>query len=158
MAQRFVRAAQERDLLELAFDLKVSEKRLLGWEPTEWHEYEYDEQGRVARVTVTREPEWDDQQRRRMQALMLYRDGICSECGVHHSQAEDPDFYWTWETRKCSVCASTAAFLRGLADRDEEDLAKLGENPAAPVERPDDGRRVILRELSPFEAAAEKRR
>lgn len=158
MAQRFVRATQERELTELALRFRVSEKRILGWEPTERHEH-FDADGNPTGVTiVTREPEWDDHQRRRMQALIAYQAGVHDECGVHQSLAESPDFYWTWEARRCPVCATTAAHLRAQAEDDEAAMAALGEDPSALAERPDDGRYNVLRELSPIEAAAEKRR
>ena len=43
--------------------MNMSLKRFMGWEATEVHEYEYHPNGALARIVVTREPEWDDEQR-----------------------------------------------------------------------------------------------
>lgn len=104
-------------------------------------------------MTVTREPEWDDFQRRRIQALKTYQRGICPNCGIHHSLAEADDFYWTYEERFCSTCASAAQFHRALAAKDEEKVAEFGEDPEPLIPRPDDGRTIVMRELTPAEVA-----
>jgi hypothetical protein len=93
-----------------------------------------------------------------MQALISYRNGVCSGCGVHHSLAESPDFYWTFDERRCPVCADTARFMRDLHARDDEAFKKLGDDPKPLDPRPDDGRTVILREMPPTEVVAAKSR
>ena len=40
----------------------MSLRRLYGWEPVESREYEYDDQGRLVRVVIVREPEWSVEQ------------------------------------------------------------------------------------------------
>lgn len=121
----------------------ISEKRLLGWEPVEVQEHEYDDAGRLVRTVVTREAEWDDFERAKMQALADYNAGIC-ECGLHRSVAdEDPDLEVT--IRRCPVCAGMDKNIRILHARDDAALKGLGENPAASADRPSDGRRLGLK-------------
>jgi hypothetical protein len=111
---------------------------LLGWEPTESHVHEYDDEGRLVRTTVTREPEWDDQQRANMLALAEYEAGICA-CGLPKDLADaDPDLRLKY--RVCPVCAGMAQATRVQHAYDEQDARTLGKNPAPGLPRPTDGR------------------
>lgn len=121
----------------------MSEKRLLGWEPSEIHTHEYDAAGRIVRTIVTREVEWDDVERAKMQGLALYESQICA-CGMHESVAKtDPDL--DIELPVCPVCAGLAQQMRVLASQDERQVKALGEKPAPETERPTDGRSVRLK-------------
>ncbi len=125
----------------------MSEKRLLGWEPTETHAHEYDDAGRIVRTTVTREVEWDDVERAKMQGLALYESQIC-ECGLHESIAKtDPDM--DIELPVCPTCAGFAQQMRVLNARDDEELKALGQTPAPETPRPTDGRRIMVRMKPP---------
>jgi hypothetical protein len=53
-------AGRQTERLDLALTLGVSPRRLDGWEPAEIVEYEYDENGRLARALSTREPEFSE--------------------------------------------------------------------------------------------------
>lgn len=126
----------------MARSLAISEKRLLGWEPTETHVHEYDESGRLVRTVVTRDPEWDDLEREKMQALAQYESGVC-ECGLHESvAAEDPDLELV--PRYCPTCAGIATAMRVVHANDDVAIKELGENPAPDAPRPDDGRHFGL--------------
>ena len=117
----------------------MSEKRLLGWEPSEVHTHEYDDAGRMVRTVVTRESEWDDVERAKMQGLADYEAHIC-DCGLPESVAdEDPDL--DLHFRVCPVCAGVAKALRVQAAADRE---VVGKDPAPEVVRPDDGRHISL--------------
>lgn len=121
----------------------MSERRLLGWEPTEYHDHEYDAAGRLLRTVVTREPEWDDYEREKLAALVQYEAEICA-CGLHESVAdEDPDLELT--PRRCPVCAGLEQTMRTINEQDETAVAALGKSPAPEVERPSDGRTFSLR-------------
>lgn len=121
----------------------MSEKRLLGWEPTEVHAHEYDDAGRLVRTVVTRESEWDDLEREKMLALEQYESEICS-CGFHVSVADrDPHLETT--VRKCPVCAGLAVNARVIAAEDKKQIEALGKSPDPLTPRPDDGRHFGLR-------------
>jgi len=69
----------------------VSFKRWNGWEPAEITEYEYDDQGRVVRTITRREPEWDDESRAHVMALLQYERNICKGCGGWLPETTDPE-------------------------------------------------------------------
>jgi hypothetical protein len=124
----------------------------LGWEPEERHEH-YDVEGNLTGFTiVTREAEWDDRQRARMEALSIYESGVC-ECGFHESLATDKANVFTFETRSCPVCRGTAKFARIQGHADEQSDKSLGDNPAPGLNRSADGRRTFVRQMSPIEVA-----
>lgn len=104
---------------------------------------------RALYAIVTREPEWDDEQRTRMEALAEYEDGVCSGCGLHSSIA-DTDPLFTLEDKVCPVCRAAEVNIRGRAATEQKLEEKA--DPATP--RPSDGRTTLLRLLSPEEAAA----
>lgn len=119
----------------------------MGWEPTEFHAHEYDDAGRLIRTIVTREPEWDDHERAKMQALTEYEAKVC-DCGFHESVADtDPDLELVFRT--CPVCAGTAQQMRVIAAQDDKAVEKLGKTPAPEAVRPDDGRHIGLRRKMP---------
>lgn len=69
----------------------MSPKRLEGWEPAETHTYRYSRDGtRVTSVAVTRETEWDDEQRGWALALNLYEAQI-GPCGHYLPRTTAPD-------------------------------------------------------------------
>lgn len=131
-----------RDRLTLARSFGISEKRLLGWEPTEIHEHEYDAAGRLVRTVVTRETEWDDVEREKAQALVEYEAEIC-DCGLHRSIADtDPDMDMT--ERTCPSCAALARNRRIMVSNDAKAVELLGPKPLPEAARPDDGRHLKL--------------
>lgn len=151
---RIVRDPDERSLLTTARDLRISKKRLLGWEPTETHVYTHDDAGRVASVTVTREPEWDDESREEMLALAEYEAGVC-DCGFHFSIANDESNVFSFKVTRCPVCAGAAGYSR-LQESDDRELdARLGPNPEPTTPRRADGRQVRIAMTPPGLSVAE---
>jgi hypothetical protein len=89
----------------------VSPRRFDGWEPTEVTTYEYDEQGRVARATTVREPEWSEQDQFLMLALARYRDDLCPSChGDMHETTDiaNDDGYRSLPPIRCHRCTELA--------------------------------------------------
>lgn len=88
----------------------ISLKRFSGWEPTETHDHEHDEQGRLIRTTVTREPEWDDDEQAWMLALLLYRSqlGPCGHYLPESTAANAEDRYDVGEPIRCHACTAVA--------------------------------------------------
>lgn len=123
--------------------MAISEKRLNGWEATERHEH-YDPEGVLTGFTlVTREPEWDDMERAKVQALADYEAGMC-DCGLHRSVADtDPDMEMA--ERICPSCAALAKNRRIIAAADEK-ATKAVTGKALPPEEtlPTDGRHLSL--------------
>lgn len=122
--------------------------------PREVHEHEYDDEGRLVRTVVTREPEWDDESRAEMLALAEYDAGICA-CGFHESLTQDRRNFFTFEHRVCPVCAGRAQWDRKVADADDHIKVDPHAKPEAPL--PTDGRWVGARMLGPAEKAALER-
>lgn len=75
--------------LEGAAAAGVSWRRFTGWEPARITEYEY-EDGQLVRAVTTTEPEWDDEQRHAVHALLRYRAGLCPGCRNPLSETADP--------------------------------------------------------------------
>lgn len=121
----------------------------MGWEPTETHEHFY-EDGLLVRTVVTREPEWDDEQRNLMLALAQYKAELC-DCGNHISLTDDPSNVFQPTERVCAVCAGADRYTRVQQEADEK---AIGEKPSAHTPRPSDGRRTYMRLLPPDEVAA----
>lgn len=67
--------------IEAAERLGISPRRLDGWEPAETTTYDYDDAGRLVRSVTVREPEWSEQDRAWMLALVGYRASLCPTCG-----------------------------------------------------------------------------
>lgn len=156
-----VRVAKERDRLRVAQSWGVSPRRYNGWEPQRVavYEYEYDawgRRGKLLRVTEVAESEWDDDTRDLAEALSEYDGECCPGCGFHESVIEDFDNrHFTFDERECPVCAAQSRYGRVVADRDDKATPKDQHgHPAwsSPRERrPDDGRHIYIRELSPAE-------
>ena len=148
--------------LRLARDLGVSYKRLHGWEPQRIHRG-YDRDGqRVAladawEIVVETEPEWDDDQRAQARALVAYEAGIC-RCGFHSSITADRSNFFTFEDRRCSVCAQAEKYGRIQDSSDEAAVKAMGETPPPGIPRPTDGRQTFLRRMSPTEVAEARER
>lgn len=113
----------------------------------------------TGKTVVTREAEWDDEQRERMLALGIYEAQVC-ECGFHASLANNPANFFTFETKVCPVCAGVAKFGRRQSDADEKEVkARHGEDDPPPnATLPDDGRRMFVRQMSPDEVARLRQR
>lgn len=151
MARGLARLPEERDRLELALALGVSEKRLLGWEPAERHEH-YDAAGNFTGSTVvTRESEWDSGERARLLALKLHDRQVC-RCGFHESVI-DQDLGVMPGVRVCPVCAGVDQFKRKVAADNETADKPLGKDPAPTTPRAGDGQHLMVRQLSPQEQA-----
>lgn len=152
IAAGYVRNVAERDRADLARTLGISIKRLLGWEPAERHEH-FDANGVLTGFTVvTREPEWDDAERDRMLALAVYEAGVCT-CGYHVSLTSDLDNTFTFEDRKCNVCAGIKRYGRLQSAQDEQADKELGPSPPPHAARAGDGRHTGVRMLTALEAA-----
>lgn len=100
------------------------------------------------RTIVTREPEWDDAERDKLEALEAYEAGVCSDCGVHQSLTDPSKHFYTFEDSVCPVCASVAQYSRVQADRDRIAEERLGDNPPPQIPRPGDGRRTYIRRMT----------
>lgn len=87
-----------------------------------------------------------------MLGLSLYEAGVC-ECGHHSSLTNDTDNVFTFEDRRCNVCAGVARYARLQAKQDEQADKSLGDNPAPHASRAADGRRTFIRQMSPLEIA-----
>ncbi|HEX6873683.1 MAG TPA: hypothetical protein VF163_21500 [Micromonosporaceae bacterium] len=85
----------------------ISDKRFGGWEPAETHEHEYDDAGRLVRTVVTREPEWDEQERAWMLALRLYRAQV-GPCGHYlpDTTAAAAEERWVGSHIRCHACTA----------------------------------------------------
>ena len=108
------------------------------------------------------EPEWDDATRGQIEALARYLAEVC-ECGFHKSVLDEFDKHdFAIEERFCPACAAFARTARVLAERDDKATPKDQHgNPAwdgPREERPDDGRHLYVRELTPAEAEQRRKR
>ena len=108
-------------------------------------------------TVVTRESEWTDRDRDEMIALRRYEAGV-GPCGFHHSQTNDPEFWYVPEEEFCQACADLTMFERIKHAEHEKQLKALGENPPPDRQRPSDGRRTLVRLMTPAEIEAEKAR
>ena len=92
----------------------------------------------MVRTIVTRDVEWDDQQRANMLALAEYEADLCA-CGLPKHVA-DTDPHLELKYRVCPVCAGLAKAARMQQKLDEEEVRTLGKEPAPEADRPTDGR------------------
>lgn len=105
-------------------------------------------------MTVTREPEWDDESREEMLALADYEAEICA-CGFHSSITKNTGNHFGFEIDKCPVCAGREQYARLQAEEDAEEERKLEKAKTPPATpRPGDGRRVFMR-MTPGPSVAE---
>lgn len=88
-----------------------------------------------------------------MLGLGIWENGL-SPCGHHSTLTGDKSNFFTFEEEKCGVCASFAQYQRMVASRDESAMKPYGDNPKPEVKRPGDGRRLWVRQLSPWEVMA----
>lgn len=96
---------------------------------------------------MTREPEWDDEERDKMLARAQYYASLC-DCGLPpHVADEDPDLQLT--ERVCPVCAGLARAARIQNQADQAALKLLGQQPAPEAVRPTDGRHIGLKAKTP---------
>lgn len=155
MALRLVREPARVERLRLARDLRVSPRRLHGWEP-ERTQRGYDRDGnrvplaQAWEIVTTAEPEWSDEDRSDLIALSRYEAGLC-ECGWHESLTGDKANHFTFDVKVCPVCSGAQRFARiqGAADQAQRD--RLGEDVPPSTPDPADGRHVFTRLMSPAE-------
>ena len=106
------------------------------------------------------EPEWDDNTRGQAEALARYLAEVC-ECGLHKSVLDDyANRHMTFDERYCPACAAIARYARVVADRDDKDTPKDAHGSPAwnspRDKRPDDGRHIFVREMTPAEVEERK--
>lgn len=108
-------------------------------------------------MVVETEPEWDDDERTQMRGLVAFEAGVC-KCGFHSSLTSDKSNYFTFEDRRCPVCA--AADRQGRIQNAADDAAKkaAGENPPPGSPLPGDGRLTYIRRMSEAEVAERRAR
>lgn len=107
-------------------------------------------------TVVTRDAEWDDDQRQRMLAYLEYEDGVCG-CGFHESLTQDKSNVFTFEHSTCPVCRGKDRYARMMAAQDDEARRALGEKPPPSAPLPSDGRTTFVKMLSDREAAELRR-
>jgi hypothetical protein len=87
-------------------------KRFNGWEPQEEHAHEHDDNGRLVRTVVHREPEWDDEERGWILGWLLYDSNVHEACGHYLPDSTDPAAEGTYAANppiRCHVCTERAA-------------------------------------------------
>lgn len=89
-----------------------------------------------------------------MLGLRIYRRGVCSGCGFHHTVTANKANVFTFEDDVCNVCKGAAQYGRVQHHHDEAAVARLGERPSPMAVRPTDGRTTTIRRLSTLEAEA----
>ena len=96
---------------------------------------------------VTRESEWDEQQRRRAEGLTYYEDFTCAGCGgdLHRTLTYEGPY----DVDDKTVCYSCRALATG--QRWDEHLHK-DEKPGPADFHHSDGRKYTVREMGPEEA------
>lgn len=90
-----------------------------------------------------------------MLALARYELKVC-DCGFHESLARDPSNHFTPEVEQCPVCKGVAQFMRVLNAGDERSRKAFGDKRPPATPDPADGRRVLMRMMSPDEVAARR--
>lgn len=87
-----------------------------------------------------------------MRALTAYESGLC-KCGFHSTLTNDRDNFFTFEDRRCPVCAASDRYARMQDASDEKAKKAAGENPPPGSPQPGDGRLTFLRRMSDAEVA-----
>lgn len=157
MAERLVFHSEEVQRLRLARDLRVSYKRLHGWEPLTIQRG-YDQHGErvpiaeAFEIVTETEVEWDDEERTQMRALMAYESDIC-ECGFHRSLTSDKSNLFEFNYSTCNVCRGLDRWRRIEADQAQK--SPQAEQPAS-APRSEDGRKLSIRQLSSLEVMARR--
>jgi hypothetical protein len=124
--------------LQAARAAGVSWRRYTGWEPTRIAVHEY-EDGRLVRSVTTTEPEWDDDQRAAVQALLRYEASLCPGCRSPWAEVTDPDNegrYITAPAIRCHRCTALSQAQGIYQDTDHPDALHI------PVEYRPPGRDV----------------
>lgn len=98
----------------------MSYRRFSGWEPAEFTEYEYDEDGRLVRSVTTREAEWDEQERAWMLSLAEHESGLCPLCGRPMSVCTDPASEGRWSSAPPTRCYATTTVMKARKPYDEK--------------------------------------
>lgn len=108
-------------------------------------------------MTVTREPEWDEQQQALAEADQLIIDSTCDKCGndlheslIPPSEANAPRWFVD-EDNVCQACAALEARQRHMHDAHKKDK---NPNPDLPTWM--DGRIFRVRPATPDEIADAK--
>lgn len=91
-----------------------------------------------------------------MAGLTAYEGKVCGGCGWHEDLATDRSNYFTFEDKRCPVCAGHARLGRIRAAADEKHRKAMGDHPPADRAEPGDGRRTLSRLMSPEEVARRK--
>lgn len=93
---------------------------------------------------MTRDVEWDDLERAKIEGFIAYRASIC-DCGLPDFIAEtDPRTELVFRT--CPICAGRDRQLRVLHAREKAEVKKAhGDEPPPGAELPSDGRSISLR-------------
>lgn len=102
--------------MEAALRVGVSLRRWDGWEPRRVTVHTYDQQGRPDRSVTYTEPEWDDEQRGWVLALLEAEAGECSGCGGNLDDTMHPDAEEAWVGEIAGRCHRCTA-LAVAADR-----------------------------------------
>jgi hypothetical protein len=78
----------------------------MGCEPREVTTFERDADGQVVRAVTVREPEWTDQDRGWVLALLAEQADTCGGCGQPVSECFDPKTMREWQAveRQCQAC------------------------------------------------------
>lgn len=88
------------------------------------HDHEYDETGRLLRTVVTREPEWDGDERAWMLGLALREHAECHRCGGDLHETLDHEA-WKWQPEAPLVCSRCVA-LDAVARKFEKHPERAG--------------------------------
>lgn len=84
-------------------------RRFHGWEPRTETVYTYDLDGLLVQSTSQAEPEWDDDERGWMLALIEHRRTTCSGCGHPLDESMDPaneGRYIVPPPHRCHACTA----------------------------------------------------
>jgi hypothetical protein len=82
--------ASLRRELEAARAAGVSWRRYAGWEPERRTRFVY-EDGQLVEAITTTEPEWDDDQRAAVEALLAYEASLCPGCRQVWAEVTAPE-------------------------------------------------------------------
>lgn len=70
----------------MCLDTGISPRRLEGWEPAQYVKIDYDGEGRRVSETITRDPEWDAEDRALIAGLLHYEANLCHNCGQYRDE------------------------------------------------------------------------
>lgn len=98
----------------------------MGRVPAEWHEHQYDDDGRLTHSIVHREPRWTEEDYTWQLALVEERAEECPCCGLPTSEAHASDSEGSWQVTAMRCYAGTAR-----AERQADDEKSKIPNPSA---------------------------